>query len=228
MHSDGGARSSHQLSQPVASTSQVSASISKTLSTYRTTLEGPSETRSSSSSTSSSPNSPSPKLNGTNAALIPSLHPGISRKAATLPGLLASTSLPAKPHTNAQLAYTNFSSVRSSKPVPVATDNNISSSRASSPVRPALHRLQQGGGSKTVQFSTVPQSQMEPVHPSEVLARRPSSAPNTSAGAAVSQFPAHEINDQGEALNYGDVVRQGKSSFQAPSRIFPAACHITY
>lgn len=215
MHTDAEAESSDQLSQLV-----VSVSTSKTLSTqtYHTAPEGPSGTRSSDSSSSSSPNIPGSNGNGSNVALLSASESSIPQKATSLPGLLATTSRPPRPHTDVQAFHAG---------VPVASEHNISTSGTSVPVRSALHRLREGG-SKTVQFSAVPQSQIKPVSPSEVLARRPSNAPDTSAAAAATQIPNRGDNDQGEALNYGDVVRQGKSPLHTLSRNSVAPCHIIY
>lgn len=197
--------SSRQLLQPVTSAPWTS-SFNKTVlaQTYHTALQEPSETRSSSHSSSIRRNNGGSKSTGSDVALIPATR---SSKNTILPNLLTSTSLSTRAHTSTQLVSANVYPDHGKMVIPVSSQNNTS--RTSIPLRSALHRLGKDGASKSVQFSTVPQSQLEPVSPSEVLARRASSAPDTSAGAAATQLPDRRTDDHGNMRQPGDIVRQG-------------------
>jgi hypothetical protein len=220
--------SSRQLLHPIHSASQTPASLSKTMSsqTYHSALQGPSETRSSSQSSSSGLINRGSKSSGSDVSLVPAAGSSGSRKAEILPNLLTSTSLPTRAHANIQILNANVSPVRGKKESLVARQSNtISSPRPPIPLRSALHRLHHNDTGKSVQFSTVPQSQLEPVSPSEVLARRPSSAPDTSAGAAVTLLPYRGTNDQGEVLSYEAIIRQGRLASKTLIKIHTVPVH---
>ncbi|KAF8575447.1 hypothetical protein K439DRAFT_1369937 [Ramaria rubella] len=200
---------SPDLSRSVHSISQVPPSISKAASTqtYHTAQDGPSEPHSPTPS-SLELNNRGSNANGSDVALIPSPGPSSHRKAVTLPGLLSPPSLPTKASTDTQVLARSTLAGRDNSGA-IASNGGPSSTHTPKPLRSALHRLREDGGSKSVQFSPVPQYQVEAAPPSEVLARRSSGDPDTSAGAAAPHL--HEQDSQGDSFKYGDVIRRGKS-----------------
>ena len=202
--------SSH-LVQPAPSTSRISEPFSRTLSaqTYHTAPEGPSNMPPSSHSSSIEVNTRGSKSSGSNVALLPSLGHSAHHNAAVFPSFLASISFPARALTDTQVPHADVPVACGNKSSHSHSQKDVSGTSAAIPFRPALHHSRQDA-SKSVQFSTVPPSQLEPASPSEVLTRRPSNAPDTSAGAAATQMPGRAINTEGESFEYGDVVRRGK------------------
>ncbi|KIJ54719.1 hypothetical protein M422DRAFT_240799 [Sphaerobolus stellatus SS14] len=154
-------------------------------------------------SSSSSIHNADPRL----SASIASNAPLISASEQTQPisTIMATYSSPSKPIINEQLLHVREPgrSVTGTRTEPAPVVTPITPVLPATPLRSALQRTPNEGPVRTVQFFGVPDSQVKPAPPDEVLARSEQGAPDTSAGAAASQ-----LEERSHGVKWGDVVRK--------------------